>query len=651
VGYLLRLVLFFLIINIQVNHSKSCLMMSGNAEKITTLWGAAARITEIEGLPDGFAGSSSAAITAFLLDSLHENTTLKNLANKCNNQRCKNNLYAFTIKSFVGYWDYILKHSSYKNVQSLLSNDHVFDKVSAIAKEFGGPIKFPKIIYSLIKTLPNNQSRKILFLLNSKYRKWLLNPEFTNYFSGADLSKEKNNDLILKQRNEELSEMIKNLGRFDIINDEFVFFRPGFANFEGLARMSGRMANFFAGYNMRKSHKQMFETFVKTCSKNSEDLPWQTISKKAFDNTRTCGEYLTTILGYYLNVHNKIEPLFVKNLASPNKKFTYTFPKKYKSNRQEKIKVRFRLLDQLGSGQSNEQRIYLGNTSLISGQSVALYNSLTSKYLTATLNPDEFKIQNINDYKIGYFSRPDTMNLIKQNLANNSIWQMDYRKNIFTDMNELIPQQSMNWHSVLKYSPAEPTLSKLLPIGKNHLNLGGWADNNMNPQLKAAGCSKIYKVSNQRYYMFPAKTFKRLFNFDYPTKKQVSSQEFSAIGASNSLNKNFSLWDEMFNLANKYSSVNLSLPLNFLAICISWQDLNSSEGFHEHFKRGYFSPVYLSKLYIDSESEQQIFNWQKQTNNQIIPEEKSNSWHFDNFTKQWTRSYAGCTPTKTLLKN
>lgn len=255
---------------------KLCTAVRGNGQLIWAHFGALARILETEGPISGFAGGSSASITAFLLESILKNP---GLAQKCRDKPCSEvemaRRAAFLLKS-IYYWLDVAKDS--KEVKAL-------NHLATVRKELqgfdlrrldGDDVKALQAGLDSLGDLLGSPSLKKL--INPAFVHFILDPELKNLAPGTALA-------TLKFRAEQAKAAITSLGKFEA-KDVSIFLRPGLIDFAGVAELIGVIADFYAGNAMQGSLADFAELLASCADVSVGKLPWELEGHACHQRTR-----------------------------------------------------------------------------------------------------------------------------------------------------------------------------------------------------------------------------------------------------------------------------------------------------------------------------------------------------------------------------
>lgn len=454
-------------------YASYCAAIRGNGELMPAHWGAMSSIVEEQGLPSAMAGGSSASITMFLLESLSLNPHLKTNSEK-----------ALMIKSFQGYLEALSQTAEGKALQSILADKSAFVAIIGSAGKIDEALKNPANTALLGKHL---ESLKVL--MASKDLENIINPDFVLYVQRTALLAQQNNPEltpVLNYRSGQISQAIKNFGKFDSQTDKTLFFRPGLINFEKLGHLFGKMANFYAGYNndspAGNQVEQRLRQFLDMCTPGSQSLSWRELN----DQRPTCRQLLGSAVLMYRDAE---------------------------SNDQDK---KNRIEEMIGSHIPS-----FATTSVITGEAVGQYADLFVAYQkNADENfGDQFSMKQEN-LSFGYWGQESDLENVANKFANNEDFKNDAKSQKFLSLG------TVPWIQVLATSPAEPGLSRIVALNREQLSAGGWSDLHPTLILKAHGCENIIYVTRKgEESLFAQGVFKRLTNASQDTSSQFYNMD------------------------------------------------------------------------------------------------------------------------------
>lgn len=234
---------------------KKCVAVRGNGHYVTAHFGGLARIIEDHGIMHGIAGSSSATLSAFIYDSILENSAVKNASGESQQRRV-----ALLLKSVYGLLDalkdrglFLLlgerddpQHRELLN-RMLTSTEDAIAAINAFEYPYG------------------------LNIINRSF------VEFAFSNSGG-------RDFHYRQA----AEAIKNLTSFRV-ESPIPLVRPGIFNFEALGPLASRLADFYAQTNFSDDDQAEFLEWIERCEGKTANLSWDEINRdEVFQEEPTC---------------------------------------------------------------------------------------------------------------------------------------------------------------------------------------------------------------------------------------------------------------------------------------------------------------------------------------------------------------------------
>lgn len=421
-----------------------CVGIRGNGEAAPAHWSALSRMVEENGMPKATAGGSSATVTMFFLDAMAGNPKLK----AEQDAEKKRKMQALMLKSMPEFMAVLAKHSK------------VADGFAMMQAYSGGDPELKKKAMEAFGQA-GSMTKEQLVEAMGKYGT-LLNPELLA--------------LVMKDParfGPEAKKSIMNLGAFNAVTDDTLFFRPGLVDFKGFSVVLGQIADFYAG-NTDPAIQAQLDGFMNECSDKAYQKEWQSVDS-------SCKEKFQKIASDYLS----------------GGKFQHKA-----------------LFSKVGTNTEA-----MPTTSIIQGEGMNKYNKMKKAYESGTATPQQladFSLDFKNDVAFGYFGRPEQLAAAKRGLQATAD-AGDLRAKKFRDMGQT------SWFDVLATSPAEPgianaqripqgnTREEVLtevqkPIGerwkglkyrKDAISAGGWNDLQPTGVLKAQGCQPIVFLTRQ----------------------------------------------------------------------------------------------------------------------------------------------------------
>lgn len=617
-----------------------CAAVRGNGEVVFAHWPALAQIVEHYGPLDALSGGSSASFSIFLYESVSKNPFLSCPTNESKCLRKKSLEISLLLKSFQGYFDYWITTNEVNALRVVLTKTpELLEKLKFWKKKVEEVIEkddFDKLsIWQQFWTLEDHVNT----LLNSTDLVKVINPELLDFMRKAkdhivwtDVFKPtilKSKVDLLKYRVKEAKDAFNLVvaGGFDAKNDQRLFFRPGLISFKDLAHKFGRMADFYAGYlypenktQLQKDHEKTYSVFMKdflhSCADKAEGKSW-------------------TEFGYDNYANNE--------LSFCGRKLRY-FLKKYREqlikDELEGVVRRHRVDDRVGEFSGAGSVGLFPSTSVLNKEESKRYREWNKKYYQTT--DAKFGLDYSVPYEsvsFGYWGSQRHLDFAKKSIKEGSF---------ATDLKsqKLISLGQDRWFNVLSTSGAEPGLSPLRPIMGNKdelMSIGGWSDLHPTLMLKSVGCKHVVFITRiNGETVFGQGVVKRLFNFKEPSWERIDpkgKEKTRRLNNSGDENDMTSKWSNLYNIANKNSSISKSISAADAVWCTDWDIFD--------IKKGYTSLLnhsYDSHFYINQQSKSYSF-FSKSHSGLKAFDRKERLLTLDSHTyeKGWP-SYSGCVP-------
>ncbi|MCC6620707.1 MAG: hypothetical protein IT385_05605 [Deltaproteobacteria bacterium] len=228
-----------------------------------------------------------------------------------------------------------------------------------------------------------------------------------------------------------------------------IFLRPGLVDFAGLASKIGRIGSFYAGYGTYDA--AAWEAFFAACAAPGRGMPWPAVAELASEG-KTCRERLRAILDPW-------RAAFIPTEGDPSS-----------DNRID---------DRVG-----QHLRTLVVTSVLTGQAAADFHVAKQAYFADeawTLAVD------FDDVRIGYWGAAADTAAVVGNARG------------YTDAKtaKAMTLGQATWHQALSLSPAEPGLSRAIPIDQQSVSAGGWPDLAPVLALRNAGCERVIYLTRR----------------------------------------------------------------------------------------------------------------------------------------------------------
>lgn len=515
-----------------------CVGIRGNGESVPAHWGALSRMVEENGMPKATAGGSSATVTMFFLDALQGNEKVKAEPDA----ERKKKIQALMIKSMPEF------------TAAMTQDAKIVDAMGMLQAYKGGDPELRKKAMEAFGRAGSLSPAE----LQKTFEKYgaLVNPEL----------------LALVKRNPakfgpEAQKSIQNLGAFNAVTDDTLFFRPGLVDFRGAAVVLGHMADFYAG-NTDPETKAAFDAYLDECADKAYRKEWGDVDS-------ACRDKFRKIAGDYLK----------------GGKFQYKA-----------------LFNKVGTHMDA-----LPTTSVLQGPGLASYMAMKKKYEAGTATPQELADFSVNferDMKFGYWGKQELLSRTDRGLEQFRE-QGDLKARSFKAMG------SGNWFEVLATSPAEPGIANAQPIPqdttrdqvigelrkpltqrwqglnyrKDAISTGGWSDLHPTQVLKAQGCSPVVYLTRQAKYgdsKFGQQIFIRLTGGkkDIPFWDHVGDasppgwcpDRIRAEAGADVDKVMATPWARISNMCNPKSSFRRALEAADAVHCTSWDDYDVFKG-------------------------------------------------------------------------
>lgn len=504
-----------------------CVGVRGNGELEPAHPAALARMTEDYGLPKTLAGGSSATVSMFFLEQVRANAKV---AGEPSEER-RRKLQALMLKTMPEF-------------EAAMTKDAKVVDGYGMMKAFGGGD--PKQIKEAIAAFKNagGMSPEELKATLGKYGP-LLNPELLRLVMSNPV-----------KFGPEAVKSITNLGAFNAVTDDTIFFRPGLIDFKGVAVVLGYMGDFYAG-NTDPETKEKLDKFLDDCADSTYHKEWG-------DAPKSCREGFAKIAAEYL-----------RNGKFQNKALF------------EKVKTS------------------LPTTAVLKGDGM-------SRYLQTKRAYEQGKVKNIADFAVdfkkdmafGYWGDPSQLSAVGKGLEK-------YREMGDAKATHFQSLGSANWFEVLATSPAEPGIANAQPIPmdttreqvlaelakpsskrwqglhyrKDVLSVGGWSDLHPTAVLKATpGCDRVIYLTRHANYgdsKFGQQIFIRLTGSkkDIPFWDKIGDggaggwcdDKILAAGGDPAAVRG-TPWNQISNLCNPESSFRRALDVSDAAYCTDWDN-------------------------------------------------------------------------------
>lgn len=411
---------------------KLCAAVRGNGQYIVTHFASLARIIEHYGVVEGMAGGSSGSISTFVYESMLKNPAVA----KCGTEKCSAPKYparlSLALKSVQGYGQNVWDSEEAVAIRDLAG---ITARLKKEVDERG--------IGALVSTDATLAAKKLLEVLEIPEVRAIVNPDVFPMLRDVE---------HLKFNVKEIYTSIVTLGAFSV-DDNRLFFRTGIFNWDELATLFGRVADFYAGYGA--ADKDATAAWLDGCADAAIGKPWEQAVTVPFPGGGTCGEAFSKIATDY---RAKVRA----SGAQPQ-----------------------RLSERVGDPSPLHKLV---STSVLEGKAIAAYKQARAAYASGAYPTGNIPFDiSFDDVKFGYWgSDPDLGAVTSDRLG-------------FGDLKTKKATSLGNgtWREILTRSPAEPGLSRLVELPDGRISAGGWSDLSPTQVLKNIGCERVVYVTRE----------------------------------------------------------------------------------------------------------------------------------------------------------
>ncbi|MFM8314786.1 MAG: hypothetical protein ACKOA8_10910, partial [Deltaproteobacteria bacterium] len=318
-----------------------------------------------------------------------------------------------------------------------------------------------------------------------------------------------------------------------------LFFREGLLNYDQLVNVIGRVGDFYS--NRGPIPQNLWKNFFSSpCLEASKKLGWEGLSHS--QQGAYCATQFKKAMGSYL-----------QRTSNPNH---------VSSRLEEPVGLHMNTLVTdsviVGSGVDKYKKALSTYQSTINSSPCCSYYDRDFAKFRAKIGAIPFQLDFMNEVKFGYWGRQADLEKVAQGTAQR---KDDIKSSLFLNLG------TEKWKYILERSPAEPGLSKLVPMKNNMYSSGGWSDLHPIPVLKDIGCEKVVYIS--RTHKVDSEYGQGLVHlFNIP--KEVE--------------------EKLYSLDNPDSSFMTSLRAADAVVCSNWNALSNLD-FKGHFEDSYKAPI------------------------------------------------------------
>lgn len=511
-----------------------CLAIRGNGDAMPAHWGAIAKITETQGLPQMMAGGSSATISMFLIESMASNPFVLN-----SNEREKGQKVSLLLKSLHGFTNAILNRPDVQELK-LIFNFGLLAKGSLEQK-----------IEKMEALLLQNNWNESAQLIGSIARTEILNMDAFNPLYQAIKMKNQARALFYRK---EIADSMKALGSFNAATDSNVLFRTGLINFEKLPYLISRVSEFYSAQNATRELKQKWGNFFDTCTTDSLKKTWTELIAE----NPSCQTQLQKLINSHFDENQN--PVAMQDLE-----IGYRIPV---------LASTAILIDSAADEFQQNQALYHAQINSQFGKS--------------------FKLSNPSQVLFGYWGSNETLNRINQNLSKNdeksrrfySLGNAKWKEVLALSPAEpglsklkVFQNQTKTLVSAGGWSDLHPSLV-LKAAGCQKIIY-----------ITRQGGESFFAQAMAVRLMQDTRSM-QMFNNENPNQA-LQNKKINNSGDPLDLT---SLGSTLYNLANPQSSFVLSLKQMDQVICTNWDSFNSKTQLNDLIDNAYKSPLLKARI-------------------------------------------------------
>ena len=512
---------------------KLCAAVRGNGGHLMAHFGELAAVTENYGLVDGISGGSSAAVSVFFYESMIANPVLWDCSGRtCTEDEVRPRL-ALMLKAMMGGVEALIEMAGGQAfIDGLTQNqggsDRMGEMMSFLKDGFVNPGRGPlrrRIVQRFADRIMGNklgefENTPLGRLVNDNHKNSL-----RSY--GLHMPPHRRWEILLAAQGLDFN-----------TEDVSLFFREGLLDYEQLVNIIGRAGDFLA--NRGPISATLWKTmFSQKCVDAARGLTWKEMQKSsegascAYTYREAFKRYTqATVYGYQPSRLKEPVGKYLKTLVSNSVI--------------------------IGEGVNKYRQAYRQYRNLVEhGPSCSNYETGYPRFRNA-MAQIPFKLNFLEEVRYGYWGKPADLAAVEKGIANR---KEDMKSSLFMNLG------TENWDYILRRSPAEPGLSKLVPMGDNMYSSGGWSDLHPVPVLKDIGCEKVV----------------------YLTRTNTVDSEYGQ-GIVKLFNIPEDINKKLYDITDPESSSSKALKAADAVVCSNWNKLGPLD-FFGHFNDGYRAPV------------------------------------------------------------
>lgn len=513
---------------------KLCAAIRGNGGHLMAHFGGLAAVIENYGLVDGISGGSSAAVSVFFYESMIANPLLWTCGSRrCTEEEVRPRL-ALMLKSIMGGVEATIDLAGGQSIIDGFGKpgekqESMGEMLDFLKNGFDNPGKGPlrrRIIQRIADRVMSGklyefEDTPVGRLINDNHKNSL-----RNY--GLHMTPHRRWEILLAAQGLDFN-----------TEDVSLFFREGLLDYDQLVNIIGRVGDFFA--NRGPIDPRVWSTmFSPNCVQASQGLTWKEMEQSSVG--KSCAQVFKQ--GY----KNYIQTTLV----------THYQPSRLREPVGHHMKTLVSNSVIIGEGVTKYKRAYQQYRNLVeNGPSCANYDSGYPRFRQA-MAKIPFQLNFLDEVRYGYWGQKADLEEVEKGIASR---KDDMKSSLFINLG------TQSWEYILRRSPAEPGLSKLVPMGDQMYSSGGWSDLHPMPVLKDIGCEKvIYITRTNKVDSEYGQGIVKLFNIPEDVN------------------------DKLYNLYNPESSTSKALRLADAVVCSNWNSFGPMQ-FFDHFANSYKAPI------------------------------------------------------------
>lgn len=523
---------------------KLCAAVRGNGGHLMAHFGGLAAVTENFGLVDGISGGSSAAVSVFFYESMIANPLLWTCGDRrCTEEEVRPRL-ALMLKSMMGGVEALIELAGGQAfidglTQSSGGSNRMSEMMSYLKDGFINPGRGP-IRRRIVQRIADRiMGQKIGEFENTPLGR-MVNDSHKNALRayGLHMPPHRRWEILLAAQGLDFN-----------TEDVSLFFREGLLDYEQLVNVIGRAGDFLS--NRGPIASNLWKTmFSDKCVAAAKGLTWTEMQQSA--DGASCARFHREAFKRYTQA--TVDGYEPSRLKEPVGAYLNTL-------------VSNSVI--IGEGVKKYREAHRQYRNLVEhGPSCSHYETGYPQFRNA-MAQIPFKLNFLEEVRYGYWGRASDLAELEKGTSSR---KDDMKSSLFMNLG------TANWGYILRRSPAEPGLSKLVPMGENMYSSGGWSDLHPIPALKDIGCEKVI----------------------YITRTNNVDSEYGQ-GITKLFNIPEDVNNKLYDINDPNSSTSQALRAADAVVCSNWNKLGPLD-FFGHFKDGYRAPVATENAEFKSQS-------------------------------------------------